>query len=136
MGGDVSTVKDAAQAAAGYGGSVGARADSRAILWSRSKLEELGCFTEDWMAKMREGGAPVITKGPEAGTTVALDHVLPRSIVPELAARFYNLEIIPSRKNLAKSNRIGQRELDLARRWKREGLISAAGLAACEAAAK
>lgn len=75
----------------------------------------------------------------EGGTcrdSVALDHVLPRSVVPELAARFYNLEAIPAKANLAKSAKIGQRELDLARRWQKAGLLSAAGLAAVEAAAK
>jgi hypothetical protein len=57
-------------------------------------------------------------------------------LVPELAARFYDLEAIPARVNLAKSAKIGKRELDLARRWNRDGLLSAAGLAAVEAAAK
>jgi len=65
---------------------------------------------------------------------VALDHVLPRAIVPELAARFYNLEAIPARQNLAKSAKIGEREVLLARRWAKDGLLSAEGLAAVEAA--
>jgi hypothetical protein len=86
------------------------------------------------MAELRKGGSPTITKGPHAGDSVALDHVLPRAVVPKLAARFYNLEAIAAKANLAKSAKIGQRELDLARRWQREGLLSAAGLAAVEAA--
>jgi hypothetical protein len=67
---------------------------------------------------------------------IALDYVLPRAVVPELAARFYNLEAIPAKANGRKGAKIGQRELDLARRWHREGLLSAAGLAAVEEAAR
>jgi hypothetical protein len=77
---------------------------------------------------------PKITLGPDAGDEIALDHVLPRAVVPELAARFYNLEAIPSKKNLLKSAKITSREVDLAKRWHREGLLSAEGLAAVEAA--
>jgi hypothetical protein len=55
-------------------------------------------------------------------------------VVPELAARFFNLDVVPARENLAKADRIGRRELDIARRWHREGLLSAAGVQAVEAA--
>ncbi|MES2924014.1 MAG: hypothetical protein V4819_20850 [Verrucomicrobiota bacterium] len=55
---------------------------------------------------------------------------------PELAALFYNLEALVAGMNLAKSAKITQREVLLARRWKRDGLLSAAGLAAVEAAAR
>lgn len=69
---------------------------------------------------------PAITKGEHAGDTIALDcHVLPRAVGPELAARFYNLEAVPSRLNLAKSAKIGKREQDPARQWNREGMLSA-----------
>lgn len=133
-GGDVSKVIDKAQAVAGYGGSLGAQADKNAILWSRGRLENYGCFTPEGIAKMKRGGSPEITKGEHSGDSIALDHVLPRSIVPELKARFYNLEALPSRKNLAKSAEITEREVSLARRWAREGLLSADGLAAVESA--
>jgi hypothetical protein len=63
-----------------------------------------------------------------------LDHVLPRAVVPELAAKFYNLEAIPAPENLAKSAKIGPRELALAIRWREDGLLSAAGLEAVMAA--
>ena len=82
------------------------------------------------------GGSPTITKGKHAGSGIALDHVLPRSIVPELAARFFNLEALPAPENLAKAAKVGRRELDFARRWHREGLLSVQGLKAVEVAAK
>jgi len=47
-------------------------------------------------------------------------------------SRFFNLEALPARVNLAKSAKIGQRELALARQWNHEGLLSASGLKAVE----
>ena len=131
-GGDASGVLDRAQVAAGYFGTVGAQADKAAIIWSRKRLEDFGCFTPAGIAKLKKGGSPQISKGKHSGDSIARDHVLPRSIVPELEARFYNLEALPARENLAKSAKITDREVTLARRWKREGLLSAAGLAAVE----
>lgn len=127
-GGDVSSVVDSAQAAAGYAGTKGAVADKKAILWNRKKLEDFGCFSPEGMKRLRKGGSPSITKGPASGSQVALDHVLPRAVVPELAARFYNLEAIPARENLMKGAKVGKRELELAQRWNREGLLSSEGL--------
>jgi hypothetical protein len=53
-----------------------------------------------------------------------------------LAARFYDLDAISDRENEAKRAKITQRELDLARKWKKAGLLSTQGLAAVELAGK
>lgn len=135
-GGDVDEILDTAQSAAGYEGTKGATADKLAICWSRTKLEDFGCFTADGMAELKKGGSPTIMKGEYAGGGIMLDHVLPRSVVPELAARFYNLEAVSAKVNLQKSAKVGGRELLLARRWCAEGLLSAEGLHAIEAVAK
>ena len=129
-GGDVSITMDIAQVAAGYSGTPAAIADKQAILWSRLKLEEFGCFSPVGMDELKHGGSPTITRGPDAGESIALDHILPRSVVPELAAKFYNLEAITAKKNRTKSAKITTREVELARRWHRQGLLSAQGLAA------
>lgn len=118
-GGNPPDIIAAAQASAGYAGTKGAEADKKAIVWSRQKLEGFGCFTPAGLAKLRKGGSPAITRGEHAGDKIALDHVLPRAIVPELAARFYNLEAIPSKVNAAKSADLTEREIKLARRWHR-----------------
>ncbi|MBN8458167.1 MAG: hypothetical protein J0M04_10040 [Verrucomicrobia bacterium] len=133
-GGDPRVVIDTAQAKAGYAGTKMAAADKAAMLWDRKKLDEFGCLNAEGMAKLRKGGSPTITMGPNVGDTVALDHVLPIAVVPELAARFYNLEVVPDDANRKKSAKIGKREVDLAKRWNREGLLSGAGLRATEAA--
>lgn len=132
LGGEVGAVIGTAQAMTGSSGTPAAKADLLAILSNRTKLQTFGCLTSDGMAKLRKGGAPEITKGEHAGDFIALDHILPRSVVPELAARFFNLEALPARVNLAKSARIGARELDLARQWNHAGLLSSPGLRAVE----
>lgn len=132
MGGDVGTVIGTAQAVTGSGGTPAAKADMLAIISNRTKLQTFGCLTPDGMAQLRKGGSPEITKGEHAGDFIALDHILPRSVVPELAARFFNLEALPARVNLAKSAKIGKRELDLARQWNHAGLLSPPGLRAVE----
>ena len=128
QGGDVSVVVDTAQIAAGYAGTKCAAADKKAILWNHRKLKDFGCFSPESMATLRRGGSPSISKGAARGTQVALDHVLPRAVVPELAARFYNLEAIPARENQMKGANVGKRELQLAERWNRDGLLSEEGL--------
>jgi hypothetical protein len=135
-GGDVPAIMDIAQAAAGYEGTPEAKADKQAVIWSRAKLEEFGCFTEAGLDELRHGGSPTITQGPHTGEDIALDHVLPRSIVPELAGKFFNLEAITAKANRSKSAKITTREVELARRWNRDVLLSADGLAAIEAARK
>jgi len=135
-GGDVGNVISTAQAVDGYGGTPAAKEDKLAIICNRTKLQKFGCLTNDGMARLRKGRSPAITKGPHAGSAIALDHILPRSVVPELAGRYFNLDAIDSPDNLAKSNKIGKRELELARRWHREGLLSASGLRAVEVVVK
>ena len=91
-------------------------------------LERLGCIDEVGMIKLRKGNAPTITKGPYAGEIVTGDHIIPRSVCPELDNSLYNLDIMPLTLNEKKSAKIGQRQIDLARRWNQDGLLSDEGL--------
>ena len=47
-----------------------------------------------------------------------IDHIIPRSVCPELDNTLYNLEMMPLTLNQRKSANIGQRQIDLARRWR------------------
>ena len=80
------------------------------------------------MAKLRKGNAPTITKGPYAGEIVTGDHIIPRSVTPELDNTLFNLEFMPLTLNQRKSAKVGQRQIDLARRWHEAGLLSQTGL--------
>ena len=134
-GGHVPAVIDQAQAVAGYGGSVEAVADARAITAAHARMAAWRCYSAAGMEKLRRGGSPRIELGPHAGEIVHIDHVLPVSIVPALRAKFFNLRPEPATVNLAKGNGIGPAEMELARRWSRRGILSPAGLAAVERAA-
>ena len=82
------------------------------------------------MIKLRKGNAPTIAKGPYAGEIVTGDHTIPRSVCPELDNALYNLEMMPLTLNQRKSAKIGQRQIDLAKRWNADGLLSDAGFKA------
>ena len=74
--------------------------------------------------------APTITRGPYAGEIVTGDHIIPRSVCPELDNKIYDLEMMPLTLNQRKSAKIGTRQIDLAKRWNTDGLLSDAGLEA------
>jgi hypothetical protein len=52
------------------------------------------------------------------------------SVCPELDNALYSLEMMPLTPNQRKSAKIGQRQIDLARRWNRDGLLSDEGFKA------
>jgi hypothetical protein len=107
-----------------------AKAQRDSLIRNRVILERLGCVDEAGMIKLRKGNAPTITKGPYAGEIVTGDHIIPRSICPELDNALYNLEMMPLTLNQKKSAKIGQRQIDLAKRWNADGLLSDEGLRA------
>jgi hypothetical protein len=107
-----------------------AKAQRESLIRNRVILERLGCIDEAGMIKLRKGNAPTITKGPYAGEIVTGDHIIPRSVCPELDNALYNLEMMPLTLNQKKSAKIGTRQIDLATRWNQDGLLSDAGLEA------
>jgi hypothetical protein len=81
-------------------------------------------------------GLPLGTAEPRSPSSlgaIVLDHILPRAVVPELAARHYNLEALLTAVNLEKSAKITTREVSVARGWYQKGLLSQHSLAAVEA---
>ena len=104
------------------------------LVRNRTILERLGCLDDAGMAKLRSGKAPTITKGPYAGDIATVDHIIPRSVCMELDNRIYNLEFMPDTVNGRKSNKVGQRQGQLARKWPDAGLLSREGLEEVEAA--
>jgi len=112
------------------GNRVSARRNTQmeALLRNNTILSRLGCFDAEGMIKLRKGNAPTITKGPYAGELATVDHIIPRSVCLELDNRLFNLEFLPETLNRRKSNKISQRQRDLARRWHDLGLLSDKGL--------
>ena len=106
------------------------REQKRSLLENMVILEELGCLGEQGLGKLRTGNAPRVGKGEYAGEVLTAVHVLPRSKVPELDNRLYNLRFLPETLNQRKGAKITQRELEMAREWHSIGLLSSEGLAA------
>jgi hypothetical protein len=94
-----------------------AKAQRDSLIRNRVILERLGCIDEAGMIKLRKGNAPTITKGPYAGEIVTGDHIIPRSVCPELDNALYNLEMIPLTLNQRKNakRRAKDRSRSLAR---------------------
>ena len=104
-----------------------AQAQLESLIRNRTILERLGCLDDSGMDKLRRGKAPTITKGPYTGELAIVDHIIPRSVCPELDNRLYNLEFMPDTLNKRKSDKIGVRQRQLARKWLDSDLLSEEG---------
>jgi hypothetical protein len=79
------------------------------------------------LPQLRRGNAPTVRKGPYAGDIASVDHIIPRAIAPELDNCIANLELLPLKLNESKNDKIGARQIDLARKLHSVGLLSAEG---------
>lgn len=115
-------------AAVGWSGT--GRGDLTASAMTRNRViaEKLGCLDEAGMADLRRGRAAIIRNGPYAGDKLSVDHILPRAVCPELDTTLANLELMPMRMNSLKSDSIGERQVDMARKFHAAGLLSQSGL--------
>ena len=127
---DTGEIIDQAHAQTGPHEPKRAKAQRESLIRNRLILQRLGCFDEAGLAKLRKGNAPTITKGPYAGEIVTGDHIIPRSVCPELDNALYNLEMMPLTLNQRKGAKVTQRQIDLAKRWNADGLLSDEGLGA------
>ena len=95
-----------------------------ALLRNLDIAEKLGCLTPDNIALMKRGRSPQITRGPYAGQPAEIDHVVPIAVLPELGNEMANLEMMPRTLNRRKGAKVGQRQMDYARRFMEAGVIS------------
>jgi len=72
--------------------------------------------------QLQRGRSATITIGPYAGEKTEVDHIVPRSLAPELDNELANLELMPASLNRKKSDRVTSRQVAHAEK------ISAAGL--------
>ena len=57
------------------------------------------------------------------GVADTVDHIIPLAVEPRLDKVIANLELMPLRMNLAKKDRMGERQYALASRFQRAGLL-------------
>jgi hypothetical protein len=85
---------------------------------------QLGLFTPDDLERLRHGKSGMVTKGPYAGTSVEIDHIVPYALAKEAGNELANLEMIPESLNRKKSDHVGERQLAHAQRLYEAGLLS------------
>jgi hypothetical protein len=108
----------------GWGGTAKGDLTAAAIVRNLDIAERLGATTDEDIAAMRKGNAATVRHGPYTGDLLSVDHVIPRSICPELDNVICNLELMPLRLNQAKGDKIGSRQRDLARKLYAAGLLA------------
>ena len=123
-----SSVLDSAVKQAGYTNAMAAKLTKAALLRNLDIAEKLGCLDESGMNDMRRGQAPTVRKGPYRGDQLSVDHIIPRSVVPELDNVVANLELLPLRMNEKKNAKIGKRQKSLAKQLHQAGLLSTSSL--------
>jgi hypothetical protein len=129
----VAPKKVAAKAVAlvGMKGKAG-RLTAEAMVRNLLIAERLGCLDPDGLREMHKGQAPTVHRGPYRGEKLSVDHIIPRVVVPELDNVIANLELMPLKLNEGKNSKIGARQVDLARKLHKAGLLSSEGLKAVE----
>jgi hypothetical protein len=116
---------DAVMEAVGWGGTMKGELTAAAMARNRTIAERLGCLDDENMERLRRGSSPVVKRGPYAGETLHVDHIIPRSISPALDLVLANLELMPASLNLRKGRKIGQRQVDLANKLHAASALSA-----------
>jgi len=126
---EVSNVVAQAVALVGMKGEA-AKLTADAMLRNLTIAERLGCLDKAGLQDMRRGQSPTIRRGPYQGDQLSVDHIIPRAVAPELDNVIANLELMPLRMNLVKKDKIGDRQLSLAKQLRAAGLLSAKGFKA------
>lgn len=122
-GADPAAVIQAAQKANGSAGTPRAALVSAGLLRNLKIADGLGLLTPDNRARLSRGNAPIVTRGPYAGQPAEVDHVVPLALAGELDHELANLELLPETLNRRKSDKVGARQVDYARRFRDAGLL-------------
>lgn len=77
---------------------------------------------------MRHGKTATVRTGPYAGEILSVDHIIPRTVAPELDNVIANMELMPLSVNQKKGDKIGDRQVSLAKAFHDAGLLSDTGL--------
>lgn len=117
---------------AGYTNKEAQELTKAALMRNLSIAQTLGCLDEAGLAEMRKGNAATVRNGPYEGDQLSVDHIIPRSVVPELDNVIANLELMPKRMNSKKNAKIGRRQLSHAEKLLEAGLLSEVGVRALQ----
>jgi hypothetical protein len=121
---DPRALMETVMAALGWGGTMKGELTASAMVRNRTIADRLGCLDAEGMQLMRRGKSPTVKFGPYAGQKLTVDHIIPRAVSPSLDRVLANLELMPHSVNIRKGAKVGQRQLDLARKLRDAGLLS------------
>lgn len=124
---DPAKVADSAVESIGWGGTEKGRLTSAAMVRNVTILERLGSTTPADLDDMMHGKTATVRNGPYAGEILSVDHIIPRAVAPELDNVIANLELMPLSVNQKKNDKIGDRQVSLAKAFHDAGLLSDAG---------
>jgi hypothetical protein len=93
------------------------------LLRNLETADQLLLFTPGNRERLRRGNAAKIVRGPYAGQTVEIDHIVPLSLAPEAGNELANLEMVPETVNRKKSNQVTTRQLMVAQKLFDAGLL-------------
>jgi hypothetical protein len=133
---DPAEVADNAVELIGWGGTAKGRLTAAAMVRNVTILERLGGTTPEDLNDMRHGKTATVRKGPYAGEILSVDHIIPRAVAPELDNVIANLELMPLSVNRKKNDKIGDRQVSMARAFHDAGLLSDEGFRRVMAARK
>ncbi len=111
----------------GWEGTAKGRLTADAILRNLEILEALGSTWPEDISEMKRGRSPTVRKGAYTGDVLSVDHIIPRSVAPELDNTIANLELMPLRRNQSKNDTVGQRQRALAEKLHSAGLLNDPG---------
>ena len=131
---DPAKVAEKAVELIGWAGTEKGRVTSAAMVRNVTIMERLGSTTPEDLEDMRHGRAATVRKGPYIGEVLSVDHIIPRSVAPELDNVIANLELMPLSVNQRKGNKIGDRQVSLAKALRDAGLLQNAGFQSVMAA--
>lgn len=127
-GADPAEVIEQAQRANGSFGTPRAPLVKASLLRNLKICDGLGLLTPENRTRLRHGQAPVVTRGPYQGEPVHVDHIVPLAHAWDVDNELANLEMLPRSLNCAKGAKVGDRQLDYARKFQAAGLITEANL--------
>lgn len=133
---DITNVVTLAVARAGYTNALAAQLTRDALLRNLKIADGYQCLDADGLSEMRQGKSPTIQRGNYKGDQLSVDHIIPRAVCPELDNVIANLELMPMRRNASKNDRVEARQVQKAQALSRAGLLSPAGLASVQKAAR
>lgn len=71
-----------------------------------------------------DGRSPIVGAGPYAGEKTEVDHIVPRSLAPDLDNLLINLEFLPRTLNRRKSDTVTDRAYSMAKRFHDAGMMT------------